>query len=113
MYELLHRAPTDAGNHDLQKFTRWALAYGRSTSALDGPHLFELDAARADLSGARLLGVHAIDCRFLTAMPHARFEDSFIDACEHDSIVAGMLAIARREGRHGQPCRPRGTGSRV
>jgi len=88
MYELLHRAPTEAGNHDLQKFTRWALAYGRSTRALDGPHP-------------------------LRAMPHARFEDSFIDACEHDSIVAGMLAIARREGRHGQPCRPRGTGSRV
>jgi uncharacterized protein YjbI with pentapeptide repeats len=79
MYELLQRAPTSAGDRDLQKFTRWVLAYGRSTSALDGPHLYELDAAGTDLAGARLLGIHAVRCRFITAMPHARFEDAYID----------------------------------
>ena len=68
MYELLCRAPMNPRRCDPHRLRRWIAARGSSAELLDGPHIFELDAAGVDLSGAQLLGVHLVRCRLITSL---------------------------------------------
>jgi uncharacterized protein YjbI with pentapeptide repeats len=82
MYELLSQAPINLDGCDPQRLNRWAIARQRSQESLGGPHVFELDAAGADLSCAQFLGVHVAQCRFITSLQRARFVGAVIEGTD-------------------------------
>jgi len=75
MHRLLRVAPTGCPTRDSSRLTRWMLAPGRSTAPTRVPDLFELDAAGTALSDHAFVGLHAARCRFISALPRARFRD--------------------------------------
>ncbi|MEO7731821.1 MAG: hypothetical protein ABIY55_12665, partial [Kofleriaceae bacterium] len=81
MYDLLHRTPMMLGRGDPRRLERWFLHSAHSPLG-DGPHVFELDSSGGDLEEARFLGVHVLDCRFITKLCRASFMNALVDRCD-------------------------------
>jgi hypothetical protein len=81
MYDLLHGTPMMLGRGDPRRLERWFLQSERSPHG-EGPHVFELDSSGGDLEEARFVGVHVLDCRFITTLCRATFMNALVDRCD-------------------------------
>jgi hypothetical protein len=75
MYRLLRVAPNHCPTRDSSRLARWMMAPGRPTAPTRVPDLFEIDAGGTPLSDHSFAGLHAARCRFISALPRARFTD--------------------------------------